>query len=81
MELGGTPGGRRAVNVDPAESLGDRLDAASFETSVARINNRGEAPQTLAARAQEERQRVWQYVLGLMVAMLLVESFLGTRTS
>ena len=30
---------------------------------------------------QEERQHLWQYVLGLMVAMLVVESFVGARTS
>jgi hypothetical protein len=81
LDVAGVPGGRQAVNVDPAESRPDRLDPAAFETAVTRINNRGEAPQTLAARAQEERQRVWQYVLGLMVAMLLVETFVGARTS
>jgi hypothetical protein len=30
---------------------------------------------------QEEGQHVWQYVLGAMVAMMLVESALGARTS
>jgi hypothetical protein len=72
---------RIAVNVDPAESAAERLTAAEFEAPVTR--------EKLAARNQpgsgvqqlEERQHVWQYVLGLMVAMLVVESLVGSRTS
>ncbi len=72
---------RAAVNVDPLESIPDRVSIAEFETAVSRSPERPESGEGVAARQEEERQRVWQYVLGLMVAMLAVESFVGSRTS
>ena len=77
---GGAPA-RIAVNVDPAESTPERLTAAEFEAPIARVkrDRAGRAGQGM--QQQEERQHVWQYVLGVMVAMLVMESFVGSRTS
>jgi hypothetical protein len=72
---------RVAVNVDPVESAAERLTSAEFEAPVTRekvdVSNRPGS----GVQQQEERQHIWQYVLGLMVAMLVVESLVGSRTS
>jgi hypothetical protein len=77
----GAEAARVAVNVDPAESAAERLTAVEFEAPIARIQADNGAPASAGVQQQEERQHVWQYVLGLMVAMLVVESLVGSRTS
>jgi hypothetical protein len=72
---------RVAVNVDPAESVAERLTPAEFEAPITRVNENGPDPAATGVQQQEDRQRVWQYLLGLMVAMLVVESFVGARIS
>ena len=72
---------RVAVNVDPAESAVERLTAAEFEAPITRVKQGPAGRADREVQQQEERQHVWQYVLGLMVAMLVVESFIGSRTS
>jgi Aerotolerance regulator N-terminal/von Willebrand factor type A domain len=72
---------RVAVNVDPAESAAERLTPAEFEAPVTRVKQDAANRPGSGVHQQEERQHVWQYVLGLMVAMLVVESFVGSRTS
>lgn len=76
-----TAAGRVAINAAPAESVADRLPRAAFDTNVVRIEDSARGGEGVAARQQEERQRVWQYVLGLMVVMLAVETFVGSRAS
>ena len=77
---GGVPA-RVAVNVDPAESTPERLTAAEFEAPISRVKQERAGRVDQGVQRQEERQHVWQYVLGVMVAMLVVESFVGSRTS
>jgi len=72
---------RVAVNVDPAESTPERLTPAEFEAPISRVKQDGAARVDPGVQQQEERQHVWQYVLGVMVATLVVESFVGSRTS
>jgi hypothetical protein len=49
---------------------------------VTRVQDRPAADgQSLARAQQEDRQHIWQYLLGLMVAMLALESVIGARTS
>jgi hypothetical protein len=72
---------RVAVNVDPAESAAERLTAAEFEAPIVRVNENGPDRAAAGGQQQEDRQHVWQYLLGLMVAMLVVESLVGSRTS
>jgi hypothetical protein len=76
-----TDAGHGAVNADPAESVPDRLPRPAFDTNVVRIEDSARGGEGLAARQQEERQRVWQYVLALMIVMLAVETFVGARAS
>jgi hypothetical protein len=79
---GGAEPARVAVNVDPAESAAERLSPAEFEAPIIRTSAAGDGnPGAAGVQQQEERQHVWQYLLGLMVAMLIVESFVGSRTS
>jgi hypothetical protein len=70
-----------AVNVDPAESDPSRLTAGEFQTAVKRLQDGTEVEQRVDARQREESQHLWQYVLGLMMAMLIVESAVATRTA
>jgi len=70
-----------AVNVDPGESDPSRLTAEEFQTAVRRLQEGGAVAQRVEARQQEETQHLWQYVLGLMIAMLIVESAVATRTA
>jgi hypothetical protein len=72
---------RVAVNVEPAESTPERLTPAEFEAPISRVKQDRAAGVDPGVQQQEERQHVWQYVLGVMVAMLVVESFVGSRTS
>jgi hypothetical protein len=76
---GGEPT-RIAVNVDPAESAAERLTTAEFQAPITRTSAPpGEQSAAAGVQQQEERQHVWQYLLGLMVAMLVVESFVGSK--
>jgi hypothetical protein len=80
-QAGTGAGARVAVNVDPAESDPERLTLEEFQAAVTRVKDVSRAADHLEARQQEDRQHVWQYVLGLMVAMLALESVVGARTS
>ena len=81
VSASGSGPARVAVNVDPAESAAERLTPAEFEAPITRVNENGPDRAASGVQQQEDRQHVWQYVLGLMVAMLVVESFVGSRTS
>jgi len=70
-----------AVNVDPAESNAARLTAEDFQTAVTRLKDTAEADRRIEAREREDGQHVWQYLLALMIAMLIVESVVATRTA
>ena len=70
-----------AVNVDPAESDASRLTAEEFQTAVTRLQDGAVAEERIEARQQEESQHLWQYALALMIAMLIVESAVATRTA
>jgi hypothetical protein len=83
IQVPGASGGQRwiAVNVDPSESNPSRLSAAEFEAAVTRLRDAGRSARQIGDREQEERQGGWRYALVLMVAVLAVESFVGTRSS
>jgi hypothetical protein len=70
-----------AVNIDPMEVEPARLAADDFLAAVTRQNDGAAPAAPPAAREQEEGQRLWQYALGLMLAALIFESFVGTRTA
>ena len=64
---------RVAVNVDPRESDPARLSGAEFEAAVTRLKDAGRAESSIEARQQEDRQHLWRYALGLMIAVLVLE--------
>jgi hypothetical protein len=70
-----------AVNVDPAESDPARLTAEEFQTAVTRLEDTAEGDRRVEAREREDSQHIWRYLLALMIAMLIVESVVATRTA
>jgi hypothetical protein len=70
-----------AVNVDPAESNPARLSADEFQTAVTRLKDTAESDRRVEAREREDSQHIWRYLLALMIAMLVVESVVATRTA
>jgi hypothetical protein len=70
-----------AVNVDPAESDPGRLTVAEFQSAVATIGGAAQAGAALQAQEQEERQHIWQYVLAIMLAAMIGETYVAMRTA
>jgi hypothetical protein len=68
-----------AVNVDPRESDPARMTADEFKAGVARLNAVAARQEGVVAREDEDRQRLWQYALLLMVVSLAAEGILGRR--
>src|SRR6185503_17897956 len=68
-----------AINVDPAEAEPGRLSADEFQTAVTRLKDVSRSAPYLEARQQEEHQHIWQYVLGLVIATMIVETFVAAR--
>jgi len=66
-----------AINVDPAEAEPGRLSADEFQTAVTRLKDVSRSAPHLEARQQEEHQHIWQYVLAVMIAALIVETFVA----
>ena len=69
-----------AVNVDPTESDARRLSPNEFQAAVTRLKEISRSAEPLQAAQQEDRQRIWWYVLALMAATLVVESLIARRT-
>lgn len=78
---GGGPPRRIAVNVDPLESDPARLTSEEFQATVTRIKDAAQAQGRAEDSQQEDRQHLWQYVLGAMLALMLAESFVAARTA
>jgi len=70
-----------AVNVDPGESDPGRLTADEFRAAISPVNDSTADLHRTEARDQEESQHIWQYVLGLMMAVLVMESLLAKKTA
>jgi hypothetical protein len=76
----GSAGRRVAVNVDPRESAPERLNADQFLATVTRLDTPVALQGTLS-RQQEDRQRIWRYLLVLAMAALAAESFVSRRAA
>jgi hypothetical protein len=48
---------------------------------VARLKDAGAAESSIEARQQEDRQHLWRYALGLMIAVLVLEGMVASRTA
>jgi hypothetical protein len=70
-----------AVNVDPAETDPGRLTPDEFQGAVTTMGGGGQAGALLQAHETEERQHIWQYVLAVMLAMMVVESWVAAKTA
>jgi hypothetical protein len=69
-----------AVNVDPSETSGTRLSEEQF---LAPIRRSAAVPSVVSGEEQrrEDGQRLWQYALGLMLVVMVAESFVAARAS
>jgi hypothetical protein len=82
VSVPGQAAGRRvAVNVDPEETNPARLTPEGFQAALTRTPDTVEAEQQAGSRQVEERQRLWQYLLGAMLAVLLIESLVASKTA
>jgi hypothetical protein len=70
-----------AVNVDPAETDPGRLTTDEFKGAVTTAGAGAQAGARLQAGETEERQHIWQYVLALMLAMMMIESLVAARVA
>jgi aerotolerance regulator-like protein/VWA domain-containing protein len=77
----GQPDRRVSVNVDPLESTPARLTSAEFLAAVTRLKDTARAESRLEDRQREERQHLWQWALGVMLALLLIESVVAMKTA
>jgi hypothetical protein len=70
-----------AVNVNPVEADPGRITPQEFASAVTRMGGGAQAGARLEAQEQEERQHIWQYVLAIMLAMMVMESWVATRVA
>jgi hypothetical protein len=90
--LAGTPGiatlaasdgtsRRVAVNIDPVEANPARLTPQEFQAAVTRLHDQARVEGRMEDRQREESQHLWQWVLGAMLAAMIVESVVASRTA
>ena len=72
---------RVAINVDPREGDPSRISAAEFQAAVTRLKDVGVSEARLEATQQEDRQHLWLYVLMMMVAVVVLEGAVASRTA
>ncbi|PWT81475.1 MAG: hypothetical protein C5B57_10350 [Blastocatellia bacterium] len=77
----GQRGVKIAVNVDPRESDPTRISVDEFQAAVTRLKDIGASESRVDAEQRENRQRLWQYAMGLMCAILAVEGIVASRTA
>jgi hypothetical protein len=70
-----------AVNVDARESDPARMSADEFRAAITRMKEPGTSFIRPETREQEARQHIWQYLLMVMVAVLVMESLVARRTA
>jgi hypothetical protein len=66
-----------AVNVDARESATARVSEEEFRAMVDSVGRSSDGPADVRAQQAEARQSYWQYALGLMLTVLVLESVLG----
>jgi hypothetical protein len=69
-----------AVNVDAAESEGRRITVGEFEKTVIRLKDDAQL-EAGRIRPEEDRQRLWRYLLVAVLAALVAEAFVGRRAA
>jgi hypothetical protein len=77
-----TVGDRRAVvNIDVRESNPAASTTAEFQAGIARLSRGGGDRASIEARGLEDRQRLWQVGLALMLVALAAEGIVGRRAT
>ncbi len=66
-----------AVNLDARESATARVSEEEFRAMVDSVGRSSDGPADVRAEQAEARQSYWQYALGLMLTVLVLESVLG----
>ena len=69
-----------SINVDPRESAIDRVSPLEFQQMVTRSAARTRPRAERLAQQIEGQQNYWRYGLMLMLAALVAEAFVGSRT-
>jgi hypothetical protein len=80
-ESASMPGVRFAVNPDVRESNPARTSVEEFTGAITRLNRVAAVRAHAAATEQEERQRLWQLTLFVMLMALAAEGLIGRRAS
>ncbi len=57
------------------------MSVDEFQGAVTRLKEVAVSEGRVEARQQEDRQHLWTYALGLMLAVLAVESLVASRTA
>jgi hypothetical protein len=70
-----------AVNVDPRESDPTRISVNEFQAAVTRLKDIATSETRVDAEQQENRQRLWQYAIALVCAVLAIEGIVASRTA
>src|SRR5258708_24507240 len=68
-----------AINVDPRESSAERGMPAQVQTLPRRSSGAGQPRAVRLAQQTEGQQNYWRYGLMLMLGVLVVEAFVGSR--
>jgi hypothetical protein len=77
-----TVGDRRAVvNIDVRESNPAASTTAEFQAGIARLSRGSGDRASIEARGLEDRQRLWQVGLALMLVALAAEGIVGRRAT
>jgi hypothetical protein len=74
-------GRRIVINVDSAESDLNRLSMDEFIVAVDRHREAVDATTGESLSEGHKVHQYWQYIFGLMLAILMTESLLSARTS
>ena len=71
---------RVAINVDPHEGDPGRISADEFQSAVTRLKDAGASQARVEATEQEDRQHLWRYAFVMMIAALVCEGIVASRT-
>jgi hypothetical protein len=71
---------RVAVNVDPRESETAHMTTGEFASMISRLKGQGSVQERIEARQQEDEQKLWRWLVGATLAVLLFEGLLGAAS-
>jgi hypothetical protein len=72
---------RIVVNVDSRESDAARISSVEFQAAVTRLRDGSGVRTATSASEEENRQRLWQFLLAAMIVTLAVEGVVAARSA